>query len=107
MSSDVMEVDADNTIQHEESKLYACFALQSKVFVGQVDELIALNKVLAAHQNDIKITAASIPVPDVLKKRLSGEKVDDFEALLLCKCKNFYFACTVFRVITLCSYFVL
>jgi len=96
MSTAAMEQDivTENSIQHEESKLYACFALQSNIFVNQVNELIALNKVLCTHEKDINAVNESIPVPDILKKRLGGDKLDDFEVLLLCKFSTlpFYFS---------------
>lgn len=84
MSADHLARDT-NSIEHEESSIYACFALQSKIFVGQVNEIIALDKVLSSHAEEIKMTNASVTMPNFFNNKLSDDHVDDFEILMLGK----------------------
>ena len=86
--TDLLDIAKDNSVKDPNSVLYACFALQSKIFAHQTSELIKLNKVLVSHKDQIASVNSSIPVPDLLRRRqalsnTNGEKVDDFEILLL------------------------
>ena len=80
-------VEGEEALKCEDSKLYACFALQSEIFLSQVNELIKLNDVLVAHDKEIGDISTSLSLPDLFKKRDLGDgrKIDDFETLLLSK----------------------
>jgi hypothetical protein len=89
-----MSVD---TIQLEDSKLYACVALQAEVFLAQSNELLKLkiesDKNVTVRKPTNEQDNTSNGVPDLLRRRsvrytnissLQNRKIDDIEILLLC-----------------------
>ena len=63
-----------SSVEFEDSKLYACFAIQSNIFLDQATSLLRLSK--AQLSTDASTIDSPRSIPEVLKSRTTRLNID-------------------------------